>query len=88
MAMEEHFVAQMVVVIATVGKALSAFHLAGEEFRLSSDHQLSNCFATHPRVSTVSRERVAPVPTVGKTLNVPKPPQFLRLQPAHWDKCL
>jgi hypothetical protein len=27
---------------------LSAFHLAGEEFRLSSAHQLSNSFATHP----------------------------------------
>jgi hypothetical protein len=27
-----------------VGKVLSAFHLAGEEFRLSSEHQLSNYF--------------------------------------------
>jgi hypothetical protein len=31
-----------------VGKVLSAFHLAGEEFRLSSAHQLSNSFATYP----------------------------------------
>jgi len=34
--------------VATVGEELSASSLAGWESRPTSDHQLSNCFATHP----------------------------------------
>jgi hypothetical protein len=38
---------------------LSVSYLTGWELRPPSEHQLSNCFVTHPPLVVVSRERVA-----------------------------